>query len=47
MTDDPVASHLDRAPEPTRTALAMLCRIIAASDSRIRGESAPTQRLKS
>jgi hypothetical protein len=38
VTDDPVAAYLDRVPEPTRAALSELCRIIATSDPRVRGE---------
>jgi len=38
VTQDAVAAYLDGVPEPTRAALAELCRIVAASDPRIRGE---------
>ncbi|SFS03719.1 protein of unknown function (DU1801) [Microbacterium sp. cf046] len=38
MTPDAVAVYLDGVPEPTRTALSELCRIIAGSDRRVRGE---------
>lgn len=38
MTEEAIAAYLDGVPEPTRAALAELCRIIAASDPRIRGE---------
>ena len=38
MTEEAIAAYLDGVPEPTRAALAELCRIIATSDPRIRGE---------
>lgn len=38
MTEDVVAAYLEGVPEPTRAALAELCRIIAGSDPRVRGE---------
>jgi hypothetical protein len=38
VTEEAVDAYLAGVPEPTRSALAELCRIIAASDPRIRGE---------
>ena len=38
MTSDVVSAYLDRTPEPTRTALAELCRIIGQCDPRVRAE---------
>lgn len=38
VTEDPVHAYLDGVPEPTRTALADLCRVIAVSDARGPGE---------
>ena len=38
VTSDVVSAYLDQTPEPTRTALAELCRIIGQSDPRVRAE---------
>lgn len=38
MTEDAVDAYLNGVPEPARAALTELCRIVAASDPRVRGE---------
>lgn len=38
MSTDHIDAYLGGVPEPTRTALAELCRIIQSCDDRIRGE---------
>ena len=35
VTEEAIAAYLERVPEPARSALAELCRIIAASDPRV------------
>lgn len=38
MSNEAIDTYLRAVPEPTRSALAELCRIIEASDERVRGE---------